>query len=109
MTEQDSNTEYAPDDFHLIPVAYNILVHAVREANPQAFQKSANTLDESPSMVLRGLVYASHALSRLPSDESPEQMSLAIRAIAEMTELIVCLMEHKNTANFDKYCAEHSQ
>ncbi len=103
-TQNDNNLH---DDFYPIPMAFSVLAKAARTANPEAFQQSAHVLDTAPSYILRGLSYASYLLSNVPEGEAaPQQHSHATRAIAEVTELMACLIEHQQDAEIDKMLAE---
>lgn len=101
---------YISNDFYGIPASFNILANAARKNNPESFKQSAGILDMTPSLILRGLAYSSFALSLIPDDDvDPRQMNIARTAIAELTELMACLIDHQNAAAIDKICEKERQ
>lgn len=101
---------YISNDFHGIPASFNILADAAKKTNPEAFKRSAGILDMTPSLILRGLAYSSFALSLIPDDDvDPRQMSIARTAIAEITELMACLIDHQNAAEIETLCEKQRQ
>lgn len=103
------NSSYMPDDWHSIPAAFSVLARATRRTNPEAFKQSARMLDANPIYVLKGLSYATCLLSSIPDNEDHKMMKQALMSIAEMTELMARLLEHKEEADIDEIIANQAQ
>lgn len=103
MAIKDSSA--ADREFFTYPGVFAMLTECAKRHSPEILMEAARMVDMRPSTTLRGLSYLTWALAQVPREEiDPEQQTLAMQTVAELSALVASLIDLQNDAAIIELC-----